>query len=94
MSEAAASKPYLDLSRVSLPTQVKIDDRELAVASLDDRQKLVLLDLARLDKELNDLEHTLRVMRAAKAELTRLFTRLSEGSGGPGSGLDQDTGDA
>ncbi|MCZ2207349.1 hypothetical protein [Cylindrospermopsis raciborskii] len=72
------SRPYLDLSRVSLPTQVKIDDQEHDVASLNDQQKLILLDLARIDKEISDTEFSLRVLRSAKSELSRLFTRVSQ----------------
>ena len=72
------SRPYIDLSRVTLPTQVRIDDRELDVSSLNDQQKLILLDLARLDKEINDTEFSLRVLRSAKSELSRLFSKVSQ----------------
>ena len=75
---ANQSRPYIDLSRVTLPTQVKIDDRELDVSSLNDQQKLILLDLARVDKEINDTEFSLRVLRSAKAELSRLFSKVSQ----------------
>ena len=80
MSETSAnqSRPYIDLSRVTLPTQVKIDDRELDVSSLNDQQKLILLDLARVDKEINDTEFSLRVLRSAKSELSRLFSKVSQ----------------
>ncbi|MCH4903138.1 hypothetical protein GSN00_01730 [Cylindrospermopsis raciborskii CHAB3438] len=74
------SRPYLDLSRVTLPTQVKIDDQELDVANLSEQQKLVLLDLARIDKEINDTEFSLRVLRSAKSELSRIFARISQPS--------------
>lgn len=74
------SRPYIDLSRVTLPTQVKIDDQELDVASLNDQQKLIILDLARLDKEINDTEFSLRVLRSAKSELSRLFAKASQSS--------------
>lgn len=66
------------MSRVTLPTQVKIDDQEHDVASLSDQQKLILLDLARIDKEIGDTEFSLRVLRSAKAELSRLFSRVSQ----------------
>ena len=75
---ATQSRPYIDLSRVTLPTQVRIDDRELDVSSLNDQQKLILLDLARLDKEINDTEFSLRVLRSAKSELSRLFSKVSQ----------------
>ena len=75
---ASQSRPYIDLSRVTLPTQVRIDDRELDVSSLNDQQKLILLDLARLDKEINDTEFSLRVLRSAKSELSRLFSKVSQ----------------
>jgi hypothetical protein len=80
MSQNPSSKPqsYLDLSRVSLPTQVKIDDKEFDVASLTDQQKVILVDLARIDKEINDTEFSLRVLRSAKAELSRLFAKVSQ----------------
>ena len=81
-SPATPSRPYIDLSRVTLPTQVKIDDQELDVASLNDQQKLILLDLARLDKEINDTEFSLRVLRSAKSELSRLFAKASQNSSG------------
>ena len=79
-SPTTPSRPYIDLSRVTLPTQVKIDDQELDVASLNDQQKLLILDLARLDKEINDTEFSLRVLRSAKAELSRLFAKASQPS--------------
>ena len=75
---SSQSRPYIDLSRVTLPTQVRIDDRELDVSSLNDQQKLILLDLARLDKEINDTEFSLRVLRSAKSELSRLFSKVSQ----------------
>jgi len=75
---ANQSRPYIDLSRVTLPTQVKIDDQELDVSSLNDQQKLILLDLARVDKEINDTEFSLRVLRSAKSELSRLFSKVSQ----------------
>ena len=75
---ASQSRPYIDLSRVTLPTQVRIDDRELDVSSLNDQQKLILLDLARLDKEINDTEFSLRVLRSAKSELSRMFSKVSQ----------------
>ena len=75
---SSQSRPYIDLSRVTLPTQVRIDDRELDVSSLNDQQKLILLDLARLDKEINDTEFSLRVLRSAKSELSRMFSKVSQ----------------
>jgi hypothetical protein len=75
---ASQSRPYIDLSRVTLPTQIRIDDRELDVSSLNDQQKLILLDLARLDKEINDTEFSLRVLRSAKSELSRLFSKVTQ----------------
>ena len=77
-TSSTQSRPYIDLSRVTLPTQVKINDQELDVSSLNDQQKLILLDLARLDKEINDTEFSLRVLRSAKSELSRLFSKVSQ----------------
>jgi hypothetical protein len=65
--------PYIDLSRVPLPTKVKIDSRELEVSQLSDKQRAVLVDLARIDKEIADAEFSVRVLKAAKAELSRLL---------------------
>ena len=85
MSDAAAAKrPYLDLSRVSLPTQVRIDDHDLEVSELSDRHKLLIVDLARIDKEINDAEFNLRTLRAAKNELSRLFAALNQANGNQG----------
>ena len=73
-NDSPAPQPYIDLSRVSLPTRVRIDAQELEVSQLSDQQKAVLIDLSRIDKEIADVEFSLRVLKAAKSELSKLLS--------------------
>ena len=76
-NSSAPSSPYLELARVPLPTRIRLGERDLEVSQLSDQQRAVLVDLSRIDKEIADAEFSLRVLKAAKAELSKLLTGLS-----------------
>jgi len=73
-NDSPTPQPYIDLSRVSLPTKVRIDGQEFEVSQLSDQQKAVLIDLSRIDKDIADVEFSLRVLKAAKSELSKLLS--------------------
>lgn len=73
VAQSNKSQPYIDLGKVPLPSKLRIGDQELEVSQLSDQQKAILIDLSRIDKEISDTEFSLRVLKAAKMELSRLL---------------------
>ena len=62
-NDSPTPQPYIDLSRVSLPTRVRIDAQEFEVSQLSEQQKAVLIDLSRIDKDIGMLSFRSECLR-------------------------------
>lgn len=76
-NSSAPPHPYLDLAKVPLPSHIRLGERDVEVSQLSDQEKAVLVDLSRIDKEIADAEFSLRVLKAAKTELSKVLAGLS-----------------
>jgi hypothetical protein len=73
MTQTSNAPKFIDLGGFPIPQKINFNSKEFSIEELNERQKNILFDLARLDKEIADTEFSLRVSKAARNELSRLL---------------------
>jgi hypothetical protein len=73
VTQTSNTPKFIDLGGFPVPQKINFNSKEFSIDELNDRQKNVLFDLARIDKEIADTEFSLRVLKSAKNELSRLL---------------------
>jgi len=73
MTQTSSTPKFIDLGGFPIPQKINFNSKEYSVDELNERQKNILFDLARIDKEIADTEFSLRVLKSAKNELSRLL---------------------